>query len=135
MGNWLSWETPEWPASGVPGAPRIKARDLLARTVLYKVGHHGSHNATLREQGLELMTSAEMAAMIPVSRTMAKKQEWNMPFPSLYRRLQEKTGGRILDQDEGVAARIPGALSDPVWDDFVGRTDVQDHWIDYHVPF
>ena len=27
--------------------------DLLHRTIFYKVGHHGSHNATLRERGLE----------------------------------------------------------------------------------
>ena len=25
----------------------MTTKDLLARTVLYKVGHHGSHNATL----------------------------------------------------------------------------------------
>ena len=52
------------------GEDPILARDLLARTVLYKVGHHGSHNATLRAQGLELMTSAELTAMIPVD------EEW-----------------------------------------------------------
>jgi len=134
VGNWLSWATPEWRAAGGADAPAIKARDLLARTVLYKVGHHGSHNATLREQGLELMTSAELAAMIPISRSMAEKMEWNMPFPSLLRRLKEKTAGRILDRDEGVSARVPGALSDLQWDDFVRRTDVKEDWIDYLVP-
>jgi hypothetical protein len=34
---------------------KVKAEDLLERTVLYKVGHHASHNATLRQKGLELM--------------------------------------------------------------------------------
>ena len=64
------------------GRVRVKSDDLLARTVLYKVGHHGSHNATLREKGLELMASGELAAMIPVNRVTAKKMDWLMPFPA-----------------------------------------------------
>ena len=51
------------------------------------------------EHGLELMTSPELAAMVPVDRRTAKKMEWNMPFPSLFRRLSERTRGRILDLD------------------------------------
>ena len=42
-GNWLSWSRDDWK----DGDEVVTARDLLARTVLYKVGHHGSHNATL----------------------------------------------------------------------------------------
>jgi beta-lactamase superfamily II metal-dependent hydrolase len=44
-GNWISWTAGEWKDDD--GDKKITARDLLARTVLYKVGHHGSHNATL----------------------------------------------------------------------------------------
>ena len=51
--------------------------------MLYKVGHHGSHNATLREKGLELMASGELTAMIPVNRVTAEKMDWLMPFPPL----------------------------------------------------
>ena len=43
----LSWTVQ---APGNP-AQTVTANDLLARTVLYKVGHHGSHNATLAEKG------------------------------------------------------------------------------------
>lgn len=43
IGNWKSWFRVEFEASAV------KARDLLSRTVLYKAGHHSSHNATLLE--------------------------------------------------------------------------------------
>jgi hypothetical protein len=39
---------------------------LFANTVLYKIGHHGSHNATLREKGLEMMNHPELVAMFPV---------------------------------------------------------------------
>jgi beta-lactamase superfamily II metal-dependent hydrolase len=42
-GNWVSWSKKNWK----DGCETITARDLLSRTVLYKVGHHGSHNATL----------------------------------------------------------------------------------------
>ncbi|MEQ1831316.1 MAG: hypothetical protein ABL921_35545, partial [Pirellula sp.] len=44
-GNWISWSSKknEWK----DGETTVTARDLLARTVLYKCGHHGSHNATL----------------------------------------------------------------------------------------
>ena len=52
VGNWLSWKD----VHGRSGTHTVTARDLLARTVFYKVGHHGSHNATLKQNGLELMT-------------------------------------------------------------------------------
>jgi beta-lactamase superfamily II metal-dependent hydrolase len=42
-GNWRSWSQ----ASFDDGRAKVAAKDLLGRTVLYKVGHHGSHNATL----------------------------------------------------------------------------------------
>jgi len=110
----------------------VTARELLERTVLYKVGHHGSHNATLREFGLEMMSSPELVAMVPVNRKTAKKMEWKMPFPALWKRLQEKTGGRVLDRDNGLTqpdALTPRALSE--WKKFAARVDVQPYWIDY----
>lgn len=133
VGNWLSWEGLEWKVREERAkTSRVTAADLLARTVLYKVGHHGSHNATLREKGLELMTSDELTAMIPVCREMAQRQEWNMPFPSLHRRLAEKTKGRILEADKAFALREPpGAGRD--WRRFVSRVTVDDDFIEYTV--
>jgi len=101
VGNWLSWEKLSWGVRDEDGTVgKVTSADLLKRTVLYKVGHHGSHNATLREKGLELMTSPELAAMIPVDQRTAEQKKWNMPFPPLYRALQEKTAGRILRADQ-----------------------------------
>ena len=120
-----------WSGSGVGAARR--AADLLARTVLYKVGHHGSHNATLRDLGLELMTSRELTAMLPVDRPTAKKMDWKMPFPTLYRRLREKTAGRILDLETGLPAGPPDGTSRREWDRFVARTAVHPDWVDYRV--
>jgi hypothetical protein len=133
VGNWLSWEGREWTFKEGRATKTVSTQDLLARTVLYKVGHHGSHNATLREKGLEMMSSRELAAMIPVSREMASKMDWKMPFPSLFRRLQEKTGGRILDLDEGVKDENPGHLNEKEWREFVARTSVHEDWVDYRI--
>ena len=109
VGNWLSWSNYVWPrgrASGEDGA--ITSTVLLEKTVLYKVGHHASHNATLREQGLELMTHKELVAMIPVHQKFANESKhWNMPFPSLLQRLEEKTRGRVIRADRGKAEMNP----------------------------
>jgi len=104
VGNWLSWEDLRWPKEATDNADLLTCRQLLERTVFYKVGHHASHNATLREKGLELMTHPDLVAMIPVDEKMAReKKKWNMPFPGLFKRLQEKTRGRIVRADESLA--------------------------------
>ncbi|MFL5968744.1 MAG: MBL fold metallo-hydrolase [Gaiellaceae bacterium] len=129
VGNWLSWELLEWQVDG----RTVKSDELLARTVLYKVGHHGSHNATLREKGLELMASNALAAMIPVNRVTAKKMDWLMPFPALHDRLVAKTRGRVLDAERGLDDAEPRDLAAEDWQAFLERTDVQPGWIDYTV--
>jgi hypothetical protein len=131
VGNWLSWESLEWQIPEGAATRTVKSDDLLARTVLYKVGHHGSHNATLREKGLELMASSELAAMIPVNRVTAKKMDWLMPFPALLTRLVEKTHGRVMDAERGLDDATAQDLSDADWARFLARTDVQPGWIDY----
>ena len=82
VGNWLSWHDCRWPKDAKDDDPNlVTAKRLLERTVLYKVGHHASHNATLREQGLEWMTSPELVAMIPVNEEFARdKKHWDMPL-------------------------------------------------------
>src|SRR5580765_4348624 len=132
VGNWLSWELLEWQVADAGGGTRtVKSDDLLARTVLYKVGHHGSHNATLREKGLELMAGGELAAMIPVNRVTAQKMAWLMPFPSLLNRLVEKTHGRVMDAEHGLDDAAPKDLGAAAWSDFIARTNVQPGWVDY----
>ena len=130
VGNWLSWHDVEWPDG-------LTTADLLARTVLYKVGHHASHNATLREKGLELMTSEDLVAMVPVNRPTARKQGWKMPFPSLDKRLKELTRGRVLDAELGVPADKPSRVSDDDWNEFGAAAKVVDGeagetgWVEY----
>lgn len=106
VGNWLSWQN----------LGSVDATDLLRRTAFYKVGHHASHNATLREKGLELMERPDLVAMIPVDEAMAHKPKggnpdgWDMPFAPLLERLKAKTHGRVLRADTG--APPPGDLGE-----------------------
>jgi hypothetical protein len=135
VGNWLSWGELAWTEKGEDGADRrIGIEDLLARTVLYKVGHHCSHNATPRERGLELMTSPDLVAMVPVVASFANDaaKHWNMPFPSLLARLEEKTGRRVIRADRSVAdfqgiatkhADQPAELDRKTWDRFLAAVE------------
>lgn len=103
VGNWLSWQDLKWQVNGT----EVSGPDLLRRTIFYKVGHHGSHNATLRELGLEQMTSLQ-CAFVPVDREMAVKKRWNqMPLNELMERLNEITEERVVRID----ADIPHKLS------------------------
>jgi hypothetical protein len=97
IGNWLSWEGVKWKI----GDKMISAHDLLARTVFYKVGHHGSHNATAKQKGLELMTSADLAAFIPTNQVDAKNVHWGqMPFRPLLDELKKRTLKRVIRADD-----------------------------------
>jgi hypothetical protein len=108
VGNWESWHADSkgkpliWTVDG----REVRASQLLARTVLYKVGHHGSHNATLREKGLEMMADPRLTAMVPVDVHIAhdKKRWTKMPFIPLMTRLTEKTSGRVVQADETAQA-------------------------------
>ena len=96
VGNWLSWHDPHDWKDAQGRAVSVTARDLLERTVFYKVGHHGSHNATLRELGLELMGDPGLIAVVPVSHQMALANKWDkIPLQSLVDRLREQTRGRL----------------------------------------
>jgi hypothetical protein len=108
FGNWISWKKLEWDVPQVDGSMRkVKIDELLKRTVFYKVGHHGSHNATLRKSGLEMMKSPELVAMIPTNVDFAKNkitektpEGWKMPEPELMTALEKSAKGRVSLADE-----------------------------------
>lgn len=97
VGNWLSWHDQDYDF----GTIRRSATDILGATRLYKVGHHGSHNATLSERGLRLMTHKDLVAMVSTVRADAAKQGrgWEMPDADVARALHERCQGRVLAGD------------------------------------
>jgi hypothetical protein len=102
LGEWLSWHDYTWEVPKANGTSRkMTAKDLLARTIVYKVGHHSSHNATAVQHGLEMMTNSSLVALIPLDKKVAENKNWPMPAEKLYERLLEKTKGRVLRSDIG----------------------------------
>jgi beta-lactamase superfamily II metal-dependent hydrolase len=111
VGNWLSWQDLKWQE----GTRQVTGPELLAKTVFYKVGHHGSHNATLRQFGLELMTNLS-AAVIPVDEKMAKKKRWgHMPLKALVEALSEKTNGFVLRSDAPAPKAAKNTTENPLY--------------------
>jgi hypothetical protein len=130
VGNWLSWNDQSWEIRDGDRVRNVTATDLLNRTVLYKVGHHGSHNATLRAKGLELMQSSALIALIPVDHNEAVKKRWNgMPFAALTERLEQKTSGRVLRSDDPEPPsqhQAPEGVPNTAWEDFLKNVTCQE---------
>jgi hypothetical protein len=72
--------------------------DLLARTIFYKVGHHGSHNATLKQR-----------AFIPTNEKDALKVKWGeMPFKPILEDMEKRTSQRVIRADDSWIAQAGG---------------------------
>lgn len=100
-GNWLSWKEIKW--KRMP--KEFNWLTLMRNTVLYKAGHHGSHNSTLPE-GLNNMLHEELVVMIPVDKTdgnIKKKNGWRMPAEILYKELKKRSKYRIIRMDDGIS--------------------------------
>lgn len=140
-GNWVSWAGKDWQ----DGDKTVTARDLLARTVLYKVGHHGSHNATLNgtldstSPNLEWMGRGEYAqeftAMITAVRAWAETQKgWDHPLASIKAALLAKTSGRLFqtDTDFDKMAMVPNGIKAD-WDRFQSHARGEPLYFDYSI--
>lgn len=96
-GNWASWEEVKFKDSD------ITLEDILANTVMYKVGHHGSHNASFKPL-CEKMVHEDLIAMIPVDKSDSnitkERYPWHMPAKNLNKRLIELTRNRIIRMDD-----------------------------------
>jgi len=141
VGNWLSWQTVSWMPEEKKEDEKITGEDLLRRTVLYKVGHHGSSNATLRGKGLEMMESPDLVAMIPVDGDWAARtMHWHHPNENVVSRLMEKTRGRVIRSDRipaGNTFEQPKEARDSEWKMFLKNvewdTGPEKLWIQYTV--
>lgn len=97
IGNWMSWEKVVFPRED--DRPAVTADDLIRRTVFYKVGHHGSRNAT-RTAALERMDSSMLVAFSPTDEALASKVGWkDFPAPKTSQRIRELTAGRFFPAD------------------------------------
>ena len=81
-----------------------RARRLLSRTNFYKVGHHGSHNASpvsyVKNLGADSLAAA--ISVKPVER-------WrNIPKAELVEALEEKTRGHVIRMDQLPAEPVDG---------------------------
>jgi len=128
-GNWRSWSEGAFDDDGT----EVTAEDLLGRTVLYKCGHHGSHNATLKgkagskEACLAIMAqgkhAAEFVAMITAVEKWAHqkpKPAWNHPLPAIKQALLKKANGRVLQTDSSAPTKSTGDM-DGDFQDFLDR--------------
>lgn len=140
VGNWLSWSDLSWKVKDAAGRTRtVNIDGLLERTVFYKVGHHGSHNATLRAKGLERMISDDLVAMIPVDRPTAESQKWEFPYPPLWDALKQKCSGRVLlaDTDDMTEIRpdLRKMLSSQELRKFEKSVDYDPLFIEHRIDF
>lgn len=97
IGNWMSWDKIGFPSA--EDRPATTAEELIRRTVFYKVGHHGSRNAT-RATALEHMDSSMLVAFSPTDEALAAKVGWkDFPAPKTSQRIRELTSGRFFPAD------------------------------------
>ena len=142
-GNWISWSKKSWK----DGDETITARDLLSRAVLYKVGHHGSHNATLHGEAESEYPSLgwmaqgdhgrEFVAMITAVRAWAETQKgWDHPLKAIKTALLTRAAGRVFQTDTDFAnmAMAPGGVQAD-WDAFKARATGDPLFFDYRVEF
>jgi hypothetical protein len=71
--SWETWEN-----------KKINLNKLLAKTVLYKVGHHGSINGTDQDILTGKLTNPDLAALLPVDVQRAIDKKWEFPAATLY---------------------------------------------------
>ena len=135
VGNWKSWAGLSWKTKD----GTVTTEDVLKRTVFYKVGHHGSHNATLKTGGLESMTSPDLVAAIPVDQKFANNsKKWEMPADALYKRIKEKAKERVLRADWNWPTKDdpkPDPLESAEWQNFLSAVEIDPGglFIDYYL--
>jgi len=92
-GNWQSWQA-DWD-------------EILGDISFYKVGHHGSHNATPHE-ALGKMTSKSVAAMASTDTvTSFNRGKFPVPYTKLVTAVKKQVGNRYVQSDQIAKAAAP----------------------------
>lgn len=139
-GSWKSWSRLKWEENG----KTVRTKELLGRTVLYKVGHHGSHNATLngtvdsRYANLGWMAQGqfrdEFVAMIPANTkwALSKSKPWKHPLKAIEEALHEKANGRVFRTDIAKIKK-PSGTNATRWNRFKSKVKETDLYLEYTV--
>ena len=140
-GNWASWAAKPFK----DGDAKVDVRELLSRTVLYKTGHHGSHNATLTGSETSKVPNlawlgrgkyaGEFTAMITAVRKWADgKAGWDHPLKAIKTALMERCGGRVFQTDTDLKKMSKhDEASDRSWESFNQRASGGDLYFDYRI--
>ena len=100
FGNWKSWGDVKFKIKESDGTNKIiKSEDLLKKAILYKAGHHASHNATAKNEGLEKMKDSLKVTLIPVARKTADGNNWPIPHKALLDRLESFPNHGVIMAD------------------------------------
>ncbi|CCE97863.1 hypothetical protein SFHH103_03371 [Sinorhizobium fredii HH103] len=144
VGNWLSWGNQTYPPTpGPDGKTPVTIDDLLRRVTFYKVGHHGSHNATLKALGLEKMRDPRLTAAIPVVEAVAAVQGkgreqvgagWKMPYGDLLGALRERTSDRIVRGDGDPVSEKAAFIGRPTDPQRPVSVEHDDLWVELTFP-
>jgi len=103
-GNWKSWEA-DW-------------EPILSDISFYKVGHHGSHNAT-PHGALNLMKAAGVVAMASTDTVDSfNRGKFPVPYPNLVRDVKAQVGDRYAQSDELTDAKAPFLPNGELWCDY-----------------
>jgi beta-lactamase superfamily II metal-dependent hydrolase len=92
-GNWLSWQK-DW-------------ESVLGDISFYKVGHHGSHNAT-PHGALDLMTGEQVAAMASTDTvTLFNRGDFPVPYAKLVSAVRKQVANRYAQSNQLKKAGAP----------------------------
>ncbi len=110
-GNWERWLYGSVDAANA-GSLQSDSKQELAGLHFYKVGHHGSHNATPRG-ALEAMPKGRFAAMCSTRADVPKYP--HIPMPSLMTALEGQTAKQLVRSDELEGALPKGFTKGDGW--------------------
>jgi hypothetical protein len=144
-GSWLSWAQKPFIFGKGDSQETVAVRDLMGRTVFYKVGHHGSHNATLKGtvdsdyanlDWIGLDHPDEFVAVIPANTQWAltgPPTPWEHPLKAIHQALLAKTDGRLFKSDTDFSPALPKGASKENWKRFAARVEADKLYFEYTV--
>ena len=124
-------QTSEWNVHE-NAAAQVRGRDLLARTVFYKVPNHVSH-ATADDEGLAGMTHPNLVAALTADSDVVRLIGLDAPTASVQARWLQKTQGRLLTP-QGIEVLGIRTGTPPSNQSFLDRTTMTPLYIDLIIP-